>query len=80
VTALGHSVGDPVSAGTVLGFEGDVGQASGPHVHLEVGIPDDVLNPLDGGGFLRGQSYVPLICGVPGNVLYDGEIHTANPC
>ncbi len=80
VTALGLAVGDAVSAGTVLGFEGDVGQASGEHLHFEVAIPDDVLNPIDGGGFIRGQAYVPLICGVPGNVLYDGELYTAGPC
>jgi murein DD-endopeptidase MepM/ murein hydrolase activator NlpD len=79
-TALGLAVGDAVNAGTVLGFEGDVGQASGEHVHFEVAIPDDVLNPIDGGGFIRGQAYVPLICGVPGNVLYDGQLYIAGPC
>jgi murein DD-endopeptidase MepM/ murein hydrolase activator NlpD len=69
-----------VSAGTVLGFEGDVGQANDDHVHFEVVIPDDLLNPIDSGGSIRGQSYLPLICGVPGNVLFDGELYTASPC
>ena len=80
VTALGHFVGEVVSAGTALGFEGDVGQASGSHLHFENGIPDDPDNPIDGGGFLIGQAYVPLICGIPGNVLYDGQTYTAGPC
>jgi murein DD-endopeptidase MepM/ murein hydrolase activator NlpD len=80
VTALGLRVGSRVSAGQPLGFEGDVGQAQGEHVHLEILVVDDLANPIDGGGFGIGQAYVPLICGIPGNVLYDGESYTAGPC
>ena len=80
VSALGHVVGQVVSAGTPLGFEGEVGQAGGPHNHFETVIPDDPDNPIDGGGFIIGQAYVPLICGIPGNVLFDGETYTAAPC
>jgi murein DD-endopeptidase MepM/ murein hydrolase activator NlpD len=64
----------------VLGFEGDVGQAGGEHLHFEVAVPDDLANPIDGGGFIIGQSYVPLFCDVPGNVLFDSENYTAAPC
>ena len=45
-------VGDFVTAGTVLGLEGDVGFASGSHIHFEVGVPDfidDTLAPGDPG-------------------------------
>ena len=80
VTALGLAVNSQVSAGTILGFEGDVGQVQGQHLHFEVVVPDDLANPVDSGGFIIGQAYVPLICGIAGNVLYDGELYTAGPC
>ncbi len=80
VTATGLTVGSQVSAGTTLGNEGNVGQAASIHLHWESGRPDDPDNPIDGGGFLIGQAYVPLICGIAGNVLYDGQAYTANPC
>lgn len=58
-----------VTAGTLLGAEGDVGFASGPHLHFEVGVPDTVdfsLPPTD-------PAYDPLgivpatcnVCGLP---------------
>ncbi len=34
----GHFVGEWVAAGTPLGIEGDVGFASGPHVHFEIDV------------------------------------------
>jgi hypothetical protein len=47
----GRTVGEFVSAGTPIGIEGDVGIASGPHVHFEVAVPKYVelppFNPLD---------------------------------
>lgn len=67
----GRFVGEFVAAGTSLGIEGDVGYASGPHVHFEVGRPhhvrldppagDDTDSPPDGvqdwfsNGFLVGD-------------------------
>jgi hypothetical protein len=74
VTALGLEVGDYVFAGTVLGFEGDVGQASGEHVHFQLMVPD---NPAES---REGQTRVPLICGIPGNIMYAGRTYTAGPC
>lgn len=38
----GRFVGEFVGAGTPLGIEGDVGYASGPHLHFEVGVPNYV--------------------------------------
>ncbi len=69
VTALGHFVGEFVTSGTVLGVEGDVGFATGVHLHFEVGVPDFVdasLPPTD-------PAYDPLgidpancsVCGFP---------------
>jgi len=52
VTAAGRFLNEPVSAGTVLGIEGDVGQADGRHLHEETGIPNDPGNPIDSAGFL----------------------------
>ena len=71
---LGLEVGDMVSAGTVLGFEGDVGQASREHVHFQVMVPDDPATSRDG------QTRVPLICGIPGNIMYSGRTYTAGAC
>ena len=45
VTALGLVVGKSVSAGTALGFEGDVGQASGVHLHFEIADPGQPGQP-----------------------------------
>jgi hypothetical protein len=38
----GRFEGEFVAAGTPIGIEGDVGFASGPHVHFEVGVPNYV--------------------------------------
>lgn len=38
----GRFVGEFINAGTDLGIEGDVGFASGPHVHFEVAVPNYV--------------------------------------
>ncbi len=39
-------VGDRVNAGTVLGFVGDTGRATGPHLHFEVRVRGRSVNPL----------------------------------
>lgn len=80
VTGSGHAVGDMVQAGTKLGFEGEVGANGRVHLHFEVAVPDDPANAITGGGFIRGQTRVPLICGIAGNVLFDGQTYVAGPC
>ncbi len=41
---LGRFEGESVNAGDEIGIEGDVGIASGPHVHFEVAVPNHVEN------------------------------------
>lgn len=79
----GLSVGDRVSAGRFLGFEGNVGCAHSVHLHFEVAVPEDPADPIDSEGFIRGgnaRNRVPWICGVPGATLVKGQTHTAAPC
>ena len=52
VAGLGWSEGDFIQSGEVLGLEGDVGFAGGPHVHFEVAYPHDPSNYLNSAGFL----------------------------
>ena len=73
-------VGDFVTAGTVLGAEGDIGLANGSHLHFEVAYPLDLDDSLPPGH----PDYDPLgmdgdpsqpgiqcqVCGLPG----DGEV------
>jgi murein DD-endopeptidase MepM/ murein hydrolase activator NlpD len=74
-------VGDAVCAGQYLGDEDDVGAATGRHLHFEVGVPDDLSDPINTvGGFIRGQNRIPVICGIPGNIFVDGQRYTAGPC
>ena len=81
VVALGHQVGDPITVGTVLGLEGDIGAAFTVHVHFEVGIPTDLNDPFaESSGFIKGVNRVPVFCDVPGNVVVDGDTRTADDC
>ncbi len=80
VTAFGRLEGQFVAAGAPLGFEGEVGQASGIHLHFEVAVPDDPANAISGGGFVIGYARVPLICGIAGNVMYGGQTYIAKSC
>ena len=87
VTSLGHEVGDAVDAGTILGTEGNVGCASGIHLHFEVAYPvvfdTNSGLPFDpAGGFLLAgnENRIPVICGVPGNIFIEDETYTAAPC
>ncbi len=40
--------GDVLEAGTVMGFVGQTGHASGPHIHMEIGEPKQKIDPLEG--------------------------------
>jgi hypothetical protein len=80
VSALGHVPGDFVTAGTELGFEGEVGQADGEHLHWEVAVPTDPLNPIDGAGFVIGENRLPLICRIAGNVFIEDVTYSARAC
>jgi len=80
VTDLGLSVGQWVSAGTAIGIESDVGQASGDHLHFQVSRPNDPANPISAGGFIIGEDLIPIICGIPGNMYVSGETYTAGDC
>jgi hypothetical protein len=86
VTDNGWQVGDWINVGEVLGIEGDIGAASGRHLHWEVGLPTDPddLTPFSSlGGFMVsnfGINLIPQVCDIP-NLLYEtDEWYTANPC
>jgi Peptidase family M23 len=72
--------GDTVEAGRYLGDEGEVGCASGRHLHFEVAVPRDRDDPIvRAGGFIKGRNLVPRFC-VAGEVLVAGSAHVAGPC
>ena len=53
VTDLGWREGNEIRSGEVLGLEGDVGFATGPHLHFEVAYPDDPADFVTRGGALN---------------------------
>lgn len=73
VTGRGHQVGDFIQGGTVLGQQGQIGFASGPHLHFEVAVPHDGIDSISDDGFLVGdgdaasddynrQNRIPAFC------------------
>ena len=77
------SVGDWINAGEVVGLEGNIGAATGFHLHWEVGVPTDPNDETpfsDDGGFLQGNNVVALICDIPDNLFESGESYDAAPC
>ncbi len=77
----GLSEGDSVTAGTFLGFESDIGNADGKHLHFEVGIPTDPSDPIhEKSGFIKGVNRIPLLCGPPNFIFVTGSIYTAKGC
>lgn len=75
-------VGQFVKAGTYLGDEGQVGCASGNHLHFEVGVPRATDPIAATGGFLNDndgskRNRVPRICGIAGGIYVDGESYEA---
>jgi murein DD-endopeptidase MepM/ murein hydrolase activator NlpD len=49
---LGVSVGQKVTQGQVIGYEGSTGFSTGPHVHFEIRVDGTAQNPRN---FLSGQ-------------------------
>ncbi len=72
-------VGTTVLAGDVLGFEDEIGQASGPHVHFGVGVPDDPAHPLLGSE-LVGTYVVPQFCSMTGGWMVRGGEYESAAC
>lgn len=80
--AAGLKVGQFVKAGTFLGYEDQVGCASGPHLHFEVGVPRASDPIATTGGFLKDNSgskrnRIPRICGISGGIFTSGTSYTA---
>lgn len=78
----GITVGRFVTAGTVLGEEGDVGCASGAHLHFEVGVPKAKDGITAVGGFLTdnagsARNRIPRICGIDGGRFRSGTTYDA---
>lgn len=84
VTANGWTVGDVVHVGQPLGVEGDVGAASGPHLHFEVAVPSDPNDDTPfstNGGFITGTNRVTIVCDLPAPGYYEDSVTvTAAPC
>lgn len=81
-TKAGLKVGAFVKAGTELGEEGDVGCASGDHLHFEVGVPKAKDGITAVGGFLTdntgsARNRIPRICGIDGGRFRSGTSYEA---
>ena len=51
-TNFGRFIDEFVTAGTELGYQNEVGIASGDHLHFEVAVPNNQNNPVNADGFL----------------------------
>jgi len=85
VTDLEHYVGEWVTAGTQLGTQGDIGCATGVHLHFEVAQPIDTNTLVfsTDGGFIDGdwaKNVIPVFCDISNNILVDGGSYTAENC
>jgi hypothetical protein len=77
----GLKVGDTICAGTFLGYECEIGQASGPHLHFEVRHPNNP-NKIDistKGGFMNdAQHRIPVINSASLHFFSENDIWTAS--
>ncbi len=90
VTSRGWQVGEVIGVGQVIGVQGDVGRASGPHLHFEIAAipanePFPPFSPL--GGFIPNPAWnvVTRVCFLNGDDNGDGlytrdETYTAAGC
>ncbi len=72
----GLVVGQYVQSGQMLGYECEIGQASGPHLHFEVRHPNNPANVQISalGGFMSDADHrIPAICGQPKNYFEGGD-------
>ncbi|WP_226467280.1 peptidoglycan DD-metalloendopeptidase family protein [Luteimonas panaciterrae] len=75
-------VGKSVKTGDYLGDEGEVGCASGEHLHFEVGVPKNSTAITTVGGYLTDntgskRNRIPRICGISGGIFVSDESYTA---
>src|SRR5258705_12224202 len=85
VTSLGLVEGQWVTAGTPLGIEGNVGCASGVHLHFEAAQPIDTNTLVfsEYGGYIDGdwaKNVIPVICSITGNVFVENTQYVAGTC
>lgn len=77
-SSLSVTTGQEVKRGDVIATVGSTGQSTGPHLHLEVMLNGEYLNPhyfVDNGGdggALPGTPGGPVIPGSPGAAMGDG--------
>lgn len=79
----GLVVGEFVNAGQMLGYECDIGNASGPHLHFEVRHPDNPNNVVIStpGGFMDFADHrIPVFCGQNKNYFEAGDDVTSAAC
>jgi hypothetical protein len=79
----GLSVGDFVSVGQLVGYECEIGQASGPHLHFEVRHPNNPGNVQisNAGGFMSDADHrIPVICGQPKHYWQSGDDLVSGSC
>lgn len=56
MSKMAVSKGDKVSAGSVLGWEGTTGNSTGPHLHFEVRVNGQDVDPMP---YLSGSKVIP---------------------
>lgn len=56
LSSMGVKAGDGVSAGSILGTLGTTGQSTGPHLHLEVRVNGNDVDPMP---YLSGSKVIP---------------------
>jgi murein DD-endopeptidase MepM/ murein hydrolase activator NlpD len=79
----GLVVGEFVEGGQMLGYECEIGAASGPHLHFEVRHPNNPSNVQIStlGGFMDDADHrIPAICGQTKNYFEGGDDVTSSGC